>query len=172
MARYHYETYGYAQKDVNKGVKTYQPEIPLPDSVLDWLDLHYREHDEEDVGFWKSLSTLIDLSVLTDRQREVIILIYYEGKSQKETAEKLGIRQNAIFWHKDKALKRLGVIILFNIVGLHHFSQLERIVIKRYFYESETQKKIANEIGYSRGWISSYILPKIKKKLQELTNCI
>jgi RNA polymerase sigma factor (sigma-70 family) len=47
------------------------------------------------------------LAVLTQRQRDIIKLIYLEGETQENAAEKIGISRRALRTHVDRARKKL-----------------------------------------------------------------
>lgn len=68
-------------------------------------------YDEEEFLSWQkkaapALKKIISTR-LTARQRDVIMLYYYEGMRQKEIADKLGISASAVSHLKQRALKRL-----------------------------------------------------------------
>ena len=51
------------------------------------------------------LSELLDC--LTERQREVVMAYFFDGLTQQQIADKLGIGQRAVAYHMEAALKRL-----------------------------------------------------------------
>lgn len=52
------------------------------------------------------------LEDLTERQRQVVELIFLQAKSERETAQELGIDRSSVRKHKRKGLKNLRKIIL------------------------------------------------------------
>ena len=66
--------------------------------------LHYREpgetdrqraHAERARAFCPQIRAIIE-EVLTDRQREVLLLYFFEGLNQRQIAERLGITQQSV----------------------------------------------------------------------------
>ena len=49
-------------------------------------------------GLWASVRRLMD-EVLTDRQREIILLYFFEDLNQRQIGERLGISQQAVSEH-------------------------------------------------------------------------
>lgn len=50
---------------------------------------------------------VLPLEVLSPRQREVIYLLFYDGLSEREAAEKLGISRSSVHTHRGRALEKL-----------------------------------------------------------------
>lgn len=69
------------------------------------------------LGSTESVDLLLDLDMLTEeakltkKQSEVVGLYYYEQYTQGEVAEKLGISQQAVLDHLNKAKKRIEKVI-------------------------------------------------------------
>ncbi len=68
-------------------------------------------YDEEELISWQKKAAPVLKKIiftrLTARQREIIMLYYYEGMKQKDIAGKLGISESAVSHLKQRALKRL-----------------------------------------------------------------
>ena len=68
-------------------------------------------YDEEELVSWQKKAAPVLKKIistrLTARQREVIMLYYYEEMKQKEIAAKLGVTESAVSPLKQRALKRL-----------------------------------------------------------------
>ena len=68
------------------------------------------DEDEEFVRWQKKSADVMEYIIstrLTYRQREIIMLYYYEGKRQQEIAEELGVTESNVSHIKRRALKRL-----------------------------------------------------------------
>ncbi len=66
----------------------------------DELERSWQQHVME------RMKDLISLR-LTGRQKEIIMLYYYEGLSQREIAKRLGISESAVSHTKKRACKKL-----------------------------------------------------------------
>ncbi len=55
----------------------------------------------------KAFVGLAMASGLTPRQREIMVLLYGEGLSQREVAEKLGLCESAVSGRKKRAIERI-----------------------------------------------------------------
>lgn len=49
----------------------------------------------------------LPLEILSPRQREVVYLLFYDGLSEQEAAEKLGISRSSVRTHRGRALEKL-----------------------------------------------------------------
>jgi len=62
-------------------------------------ETHARQQSAERAdALWPEIREIID-EVLTDRQREIVLLYYVEGKNQRQIAERLGITQQSVSEH-------------------------------------------------------------------------
>ena len=52
---------------------------------------------------------------LTDKQRELIRLIYVEGMTQKEAGKRLGMRESAVSGMKKRAIARMKKLSVFMV---------------------------------------------------------
>jgi len=74
-------------------------------------EIEERQYSRGDYG---AVVTLIDfkeaerLADLTERQREAIRLVYYEGLGQGEAGLKLGISQNTLSFHMNAAIRKIA----------------------------------------------------------------
>lgn len=80
-------------------------------SLCDVLNLTPPDGDEESVHTWqehalKMLQNIISVR-LKGRQKQIIMLYYYEGLSQREIARQLGISESSVSHTKRRACKKL-----------------------------------------------------------------
>ncbi len=84
----------------------------MAQSLCERLGLHPADGmDEVDVTSWQeqameTMKNIISVR-LTGRQREIIMLYYYEGLKQREIAEQLGISESAVSHIKRRACQKL-----------------------------------------------------------------
>jgi RNA polymerase sigma factor (sigma-70 family) len=77
-------------------------EIPFSPDVLDTWDVHSSPDDEEDPERARLRTELVAMlrelvsSRLTDRQRRIVELYFYDRKTQTEIAAELGISQQVV----------------------------------------------------------------------------
>lgn len=79
-------------------VKRFFREIPLPPEALDTFPLRRR-------AFSRPIE--LPLQVLSPRQKEVIFCLFYDGLSENETAQVLGISRRSVRIHRKRALEKL-----------------------------------------------------------------
>lgn len=85
-----------------------QREILMPPYAIERvMEQHRQEEDAPTTETYKHIAEDIDLSVLTDRQREVIHLTYWEELTQRKIAERLGITRQRVGQIQQAALLRL-----------------------------------------------------------------
>ncbi len=67
--------------------------------------------DKESERSWQKQAVKILKTIVSDkltwRQKEIIMLYYYKGLSQRDIAKRLGISESAVSHTKSAALKRL-----------------------------------------------------------------
>ena len=67
--------------------------------------------DEAELVRWKRKAAVMMSDIistrLTGRQKEIIVLYYYDGMLQKEIAERLGVTESDVSHIKGRALRRL-----------------------------------------------------------------
>lgn len=84
-------------KEEGLGVYRGGRELLLPDLSERYSVLHKERR--------KNIS--LPLEILSPRQQEVIYLLFYDGLSEEEAAEKLGISRASLRTHRNRALKKL-----------------------------------------------------------------
>ena len=69
--------------------------------------------DKKSLNLYETLDSMIDIenTNLTKREREVIHLYFYEGMTEREVAESLGISQQRVSFLKRKALHKLRELL-------------------------------------------------------------
>lgn len=85
------------------------------DRLMDDNAEQYADEKEsvEDIVFWKITSEALHtaLSKLTADERKLIISLFFEEKTERECAAKLGISQPAVHKQKNKILKKLKLFL-------------------------------------------------------------
>jgi DNA-directed RNA polymerase specialized sigma24 family protein len=118
------------------------------------------------------------LGELTERQRQVLIMIYLEGKTAKETAESMGISTALVTYHKQRALARLKELINpdsdYQIVQknkglLGELTEQERQVLTMIYLEGKTAKETAESMGISTALVT-YHKQRALARLKKLIN--
>ena len=51
------------------------------------------------------------LAMLTDRQRQCLVLVVVDNATQEDAAKELGISQATVAWHVAAAIEHLGAIV-------------------------------------------------------------
>ena len=69
--------------------------------------------DKKSLNLYETLDSMIDIenTNLTKREREVIHLYFYEGMTEREVAESLGISQQRVSFLKRKAIHKLRKVL-------------------------------------------------------------
>lgn len=84
-------------KEEGLGVYKRGREILLPD-LIEKYSAPFKE---------KRKNISLPLEALSPRQREAIYLLFYDGLSEAEAAETLGISRSSLRTHRDRALEKL-----------------------------------------------------------------
>lgn len=104
------------------------------------------------------------LSQLSEQRRKTLTHLFIEGKTQKETAEIMGITQQVVSKHKQLALARLRELISpvsnYQVVQnnqnlLSQLSEQQRRVLTYIFIEGKTGTETAGIMGITRETVSS-----------------
>lgn len=83
--------------DDQGGMRVSNNRLPFP-LVGDVYDAETTEID---------VLTMIERAGLTDRQREAVELVYFEGLTQEQAAERMGVRQHTVSEHIDVSLRKI-----------------------------------------------------------------
>ncbi|WP_427366103.1 RNA polymerase sigma factor [Candidatus Caldatribacterium saccharofermentans] len=86
-------------KEEGLGVGRPWREVPLPPEKMERLLRLPRPSQKRRIA--------LPLEVLSPKQRRVVELLFFEGLSEKEAAERLGISRRSVRIHKRRALKKL-----------------------------------------------------------------
>ena len=115
------------------------------------LDEAYTQHCE--YGDW--VDETLPLDCLTDRQREVMEMILYEGLDQVTIAYKLGIGQDVVSRHKTSAIAKMTEFGKARKV-ISTLKILPRSILD-YYVNNLTQQEIADKIGRSQSTVAENI---------------
>ena len=86
--------------------------IPLEERIPTSANVFFENGISTPENDGEKLLLRLAMGRLTKRQRQVIKSMYFDGKSQKQVAEDLGVIQSVVCRHHDRALKKLRKVCL------------------------------------------------------------
>jgi RNA polymerase sigma factor (sigma-70 family) len=114
---------GVTRRDMNKREKEYEELYPLDTTkgILSLLcsihqvgEKRYYEGDYDACNLLIDLELAIEQAGISEKQKEIIHLLYYKGFTQKEASQITGSSQQAVLDRKKNAIKKL---IIYNREG-------------------------------------------------------